>query len=427
MRKDLYDVLGVDKKASKSDIKKAYYQLAKKYHPDANPGDETAQKRFAEISEAYETLSDDQTRARYDAGGGQPGGGFGGFQDGGFQGFQGQNPDDIFSTLNDMFGGAAFGGRGGNAPRRGADVQTELQISFDEAVRGTSRKIRYQTRIACDDCGGSGSANNASPSVCPVCRGSGVETMSMPGQGYLQYQTTCRKCGGEGSIITDPCTSCRGRGVVRTEREVTVDIPPGIEDNMDIRLLNEGHAGEKGGPSGSVYVRVRVLRSKDFRRDGPNIHSEVDVSLAQAVLGGAVFVKGIHGDVNLKVKPGTQSGQVTRLPNRGMPKVNKQTQRGHHFVEFKVRVPEGSKLTPRQKELMLEWAREEGDHGKGTVNGLEAQSAVSDGDDDGDDDNGGGDGGDDAKSSDSWFGGSWFGGGGKDKKSKNDDQAAEAK
>ena len=297
--------------------------------------------------------------------------GFGGFGGGG-----GGDPNDFLNDIFSQFGGGGGGGaRGANSPRRGGDIQLQLNITFDEAVKGVSKTVMYSCRAECKPCNGSGAEGGSNATTtCHVCSGSGVETASM--QGFLSYQTTCRKCGGAGTIIENPCGICRGQGHVSENRQEEVPIPAGVDDQMELRVPNKGQAGSKGGPSGHLYLVIRVQQSAEFERDGSDVYSTVDISLSQALLGGTVPIKGVLGDKlgNLKVKPGTETGSKLRLRSRGIPKVNTSA-RGDHFVRFRVQMPRD--LTADEKEMILEIADGELSR-KGTVEGLDAYIAARD-------------------------------------------------
>eukprot|EP00127_Corallochytrium_limacisporum_P003210 Clim_evm59s147 gene=Clim_evmTU59s147 len=359
--KDYYEVLGLQKGASASEIKKAYYQMAKKYHPDTNKDNPEAQKHFQEVGEAYETLRDEEKRKIYDQYGhagfdGGMGGGQGGFRQGfGNQG--GFNPEDLFRDFESVFrqAGMDFDGfgnsRGGqrqSAPMQGGHVQSQINLSFMEAVKGCTKRVRYSKVVECESCGGTGSAPGSSRKTCTRCGGTGEEVMDA---GIMKFASTCRKCQGMGTILTDPCSKCDGTGRIRTNEEISVDIPAGVDTGMDIRISGAGNAGVNGGPPGNLYVTVNVASSREFKRDGANIHSSVNLNYLHAILGGSVDIEGIDGLMNLKVPNGSQPGDVLRLRGRGIKHIDSSI-RGDHFVTLNVVLPQ--RVTEVEKEALLD-------------------------------------------------------------------------
>jgi molecular chaperone DnaJ len=343
-KRDYYEVLGVSKSASADEIKKAYRRLAMKHHPDRNKEDsDGSEKRFKEAKEAYEVLKDEQKRAAYDQFGhdglrGGPGGHGGGF---GAEGF-----GDIFGDVfGDIFGG---GRRGGGAPQvfRGADLGYELKLDLETAVAGDSITIDVPTQVGCETCGGSGAKKGSDPVKCTTCGGVGQVRMQ---QGFFSIQQTCPACKGAGTTISDPCTDCHGRGRVRKTRTLSVKVPAGVDDGDRIRLSGEGEAGRNGGPSGDLYVEIRVQPHKIFDREGANISCEVPVSMATATLGGEVELPTLDGNVSLKIPAGTQSGKVFRLRGKGVTTVRDHRQ-GDLFAMVAVETP--VHLTAKQKELL---------------------------------------------------------------------------
>ena len=343
-KRDYYEILGVSKSASADEIKKAYRRLAMKHHPDRNKDDSDAsEKRFKEAKEAYEVLKDTQKRAAYDQFGhdgvrGGPGGPGGGF---GAEGF-----GDIFGDVfGDIFGG---GRRGGGGPQvfRGADLGYELKLDLETAVAGDTVTIDVPTQIGCDTCGGSGAKKGSDPVQCSTCGGVGQVRMQ---QGFFSIQQTCPACKGAGTTISDPCTDCHGRGRVRKTRTLSVKVPAGVDDGDRIRLSGEGEAGRNGGPSGDLYVEIRVKPHKIFEREGSNISCEVPVSIAAATLGGEVELPTLDGNVSLKIPAGTQSGKVFRLRGKGVTTVRDHRQ-GDLFAMVAVETPVN--LTAEQKELL---------------------------------------------------------------------------
>lgn len=357
-KRDYYEVLGLTKSASEADIKKAYRQMAKKYHPDVNPGDKQAEEKFKEINEAYEVLSDAQKKARYDQfghedptagfGGGATYSDFGGFGGGGFGGF-----DDIFSAF---FGGAAGAGGGQSArrgPVQGDDIRQEVTISFEEAAKGCEKEINVVRDEDCPTCHGSGAKEGTSPTTCPTCKGAGqVRVQQNTPFGRIQNVRTCDTCHGEGKIVKDPCTRCNGRGRVRTSKKRTVRIPAGIDDGQIIRVSGQGMAGLRGGPAGDLQVLIRVRPHKFFARKGTDLYCTVPISFTQAALGGAVDVPTLGSPVAYNVPEGTQPGTVFRIKGQGIPSLRTGT-KGDLFVEMNVEVPK--KLTDKQKDLLRQF------------------------------------------------------------------------
>jgi molecular chaperone DnaJ len=344
-RPDYYKTLGVDKKATPDEIKKAYRKLARQYHPDANPDDKNAEARFKEISQAHDVLGDPEKRKQYDSGSGPfatgagPGGGFGGF--GNFD-FDGSSMSDILSNL---FGGAAGGSAGGRAqrqrprPERGADLEAQVSISFDQAVSGAQVPLQVPMQASCDTCHGTGAKPGTTPSVCPRCEGRGVETQ---GQGAFSISQPCSRCGGSGTIIEDPCPTCHGSGAVRTIKRLRVNIPAGVRDGSRIRLAGKGEPGRRGGPPGDLYLITHVAPSPVFTRKGENFEVEVPLSIPEALSGADVQVPTLDGSKTLRVKPGTTHGTVQRLRGEGPPKLNSGSppQRGDLRYRFVIDVPD---------------------------------------------------------------------------------------
>ncbi|RRQ20733.1 molecular chaperone DnaJ [Thiohalobacter thiocyanaticus] len=318
-KQDFYEILGVQKNASEADIKKAYRRMAQKYHPDRNPDDEEALNRFKEVKEAYEVLSDARKRAAYDqfghAGvdpsmGGGPGGGFGG---------GGASFSDIFGDVfGDIFGAGAGRGPGGQRVYRGADLRYNLDLSLEEAVAGTTVKIRVPTMVSCTVCGGNGAKPGSKPETCTTCGGVGQVRMQ---QGFFSVQQTCPRCHGSGSIVSDPCAACQGHGRVQENKTLSVKVPPGVDTGDRIRLAGEGEAGENGGPPGDLYVQIRVKEHPIFTRDDNNLFCEVPIPFVAAALGGELEVPTLEGKVKLKIPAETQSGKLFRLRGKGVKPV----------------------------------------------------------------------------------------------------------
>ena len=353
---EYYDRLGVSKDASQDEIKRAYRKMSKKYHPDINkePG---AEEKYKEVQEAYETLSDDQKRAAYDqygpdganAGfGGQ--GGFGGFDGGaGFGGFE-----DIFSSF---FGGGAA--RNPNAPRQGDDLQYRVNLSFEEAVFGAEKEVHYNREATCKTCSGSGAKPGTSPVTCGRCHGHGVINVdTQTPLGMMRRQVTCDVCHGTGQEIKDPCQTCHGTGHEKQSHKVSVKIPAGVETGQQIRLAGQGEAGFNGGPYGDLFVIINVNPSDKFTRDGSTIYYTLNISFVQAALGDTVEVPTVHGNVEMTIPAGTQTGKTFRLKGKGAPRLRGGSQ-GDQHVTVKIVTP--TKLNDAQKEALLAFAKASGD------------------------------------------------------------------
>jgi len=355
-KRDYYEVLGVQKGASADEIKKAYRKVAKENHPDLHPGDKACEERFKEASEAYEILSDDDKRAKYDQFGhaafdpsyGAGAGGYGGFS-GGF--------GDLGDIFGDIFGG--FGGFGGqtrnpNAPRKGDSVRAQVNVSFEEAAFGVSREVTVNRVEQCPDCNGNGCAPGTTPEVCPDCKGSGqVRTTQRTPFGMAQTMGACSKCRGTGKIIHQPCKNCRGMGNIRKQHKVSVSIPAGIDDGQTLSLRGQGSAGSNGGPSGDLLVTVTVRPHPRFERDGNSVILMQDISFAQATLGAEIEVPTLDGNVKLTIPEGTQPGATFRLRGKGIPYLQG-SGRGDQFVTVHMTVPKN--LSSKQKELLREFA-----------------------------------------------------------------------
>jgi molecular chaperone DnaJ len=336
---DFYDTLGVKKGASEEEIKKAYRKLARKWHPDANPGDSQAEERFKEIQEAYSVLSDAEKRRRYDAGGmfgGAPGGGFR-FDPSAFRGGMGSFGD----IISDLFG------RGGGAVRAaGRDLETEVRLSFAQAMEGTDVSVTVPTEAPCPTCNGSGAKPGTAPVVCPQCGGRGLET---EGQGMFSMAQPCSLCGGRGQIVEDPCATCRGSGSTAQTRRYKVKIPAGVREGSRIRLAGKGEPGLGGGPPGDLYVVTRVLPSAVFKRKGDHLEVEVPLTIVEAIRGGTVEVPTLDGTKKIRVPAGTSDGSVQRLRGEGPAKLSGGG-RGDVHYRFRVEIPKS--LTSEQREAM---------------------------------------------------------------------------
>ena len=349
-KRDFYDVLEIARGANDQEIKSAYRKLALKFHPDRNPGDKAAEEKFKEAAEAYAILADPQKRAAYDRYGfaavGGAGAGPGGFDPNVFVGFE-----DVLGGLGDIFGfGDLFGGGRRRGPQRGADLRYDLEISFEEAARGTDTTIQIPRQEACETCSGTGAARGTKPTACPHCRGTGQLRYQ---QGFFTVARTCGQCRGAGTIIGKPCPDCHGVGHVTRERKLTVKIPAGIATGQRLRLTGEGEAGPAGGPAGDLYVVVHAQEHAFFQRDGNDLHCEVPVHFPTLALGGEIRVPTLDGGEPLKIPEGTQSGTTFRLRGKGMPDVGG---RGHGDLLVTVRVTMPKKLTKEQKKLLDELA-----------------------------------------------------------------------
>lgn len=351
MPKDYYQILGVPRTASGDDIKKAYRKLSKELHPDKHKGDKEAEKRFKEVNEAYEVLSDAGKKQRYDQFGeagvnGNAGGGFGGFD---FSGF-GNGGADAFSDLFEGF----FGGRQRQAAREeGRDVEVEVTITFAEAVSGVRREIGIRTLRACDRCSGSGAEPDTKVVTCSECGGTGQVTRTAQSFfGVVQQRMVCPTCHGEGKIPEHPCKKCDGEGRVSQNVTVSVDIPAGINEGQSLRLRGEGEAGRKGRKSGDLYVHVHIRPDDRFRREGDDIHTEAEIHALDAILGTTIEVETVHGAVSLKIPEGTQPAQVLRIKGKGMPILNT-SRTGDHYVTVRVKVP--TKLSREERRIVEEW------------------------------------------------------------------------
>jgi molecular chaperone DnaJ len=352
-RPDYYKALGVDKKASADEIKKAYRKLARQYHPDRNPDDKKAEERFKEVSQAYDVLGDPEKRKQYDSGTGPfatggPGGGFGGF--GNFD-FDASSMGDILSNL---FGGAG----GGRAQRqrsraeRGGDLEAQVSLSFDQAIAGAQVPLSVPMRATCETCHGTGAKPGTTPKVCPRCEGRGIETQ---GQGMFSISQPCSRCGGSGTVIEDPCPTCHGSGAVRTVKRLRVNIPAGVRDGSRIRLAGKGEPGRNGGPPGDLYLITRVAPSPVFTRKGDNLEVEVPLTIPEALQGAEVQVPTLGVTKTLRVAPGTHHGTVQRLRGEGPPKLGGGGAKGDIHYRFTIDVPD--KLDAEQRKAVEELSK----------------------------------------------------------------------
>ena len=352
---EYYDRLGVSKDASQDEIKRAYRKMSKKYHPDINkePG---AEEKYKEVQEAYETLSDDQKRAAYDQYGPDGANGFGG--QGGFGGFDGGAGfggfEDIFSSF---FGGGAT--RNPNAPRQGDDLQYRVNLSFEEAIFGAEKEVHYNREATCKTCSGSGAKPGTSPVTCGRCHGQGVINVdTQTPLGMMRRQVTCDVCHGTGQEIKEPCQTCHGTGHEKQSHKVSVKIPAGVETGQQIRLAGQGEAGFNGGPYGDLFVIINVNPSDKFTRDGSTIYYTLNISFVQAALGDTVKVPTVHGNVEMTIPAGTQTGKTFRLKGKGAPRLRGGSQ-GDQHVTVKIVTP--TKLNDAQKEALLAFAKASGD------------------------------------------------------------------
>ena len=357
-KRDYYEVLGVAKGASEDEIKKAYRQMAKKYHPDLNPGDKEAEARFKEVNEAYEVLSDSQKKARYDQyghAGVDPNFGAGGYQGYGFDGMD-IDLGDIFSSF---FGGGGARRSNPNAPRRGSDVSASVVISFEEAARGCKKQVDVRLVDTCSDCRGSGAAKGSAPKPCPACNGTGQERRQQRTPfGVIQTQSVCSRCRGKGKIIDKPCSTCSGTGQVRRPSSVGINIPAGIADGQVITIRGKGNAGTNGGPAGDLEIQVAVRPHPVFEREGYDVHCELPLTFAQMALGAEVQVPTLDGNVPYTFREGTQPGETFRLKGKGFPYINGRG-RGDEVVRVTVEVPKN--LTSEQKKLLHAFEESLGD------------------------------------------------------------------
>jgi molecular chaperone DnaJ len=339
--RDFYEVLGVKKGASQDEIKKAYRELARKWHPDRNPGDEQAEERFKEIQQAYGTLSDPEKRKEYDAGGRFAGFGAGGFP-GGFPG--GGFASDLGDIFSSVFG---RGRQQGPREQRGRDLETEVRLSFDQAMHGTQIAVSVPTTGECATCHGSGAKPGTSPRTCPRCEGTGIDAQS---QGLFSISQPCPECGGQGSIIDDPCPTCSGSGVTQETKRYRVNIPAGVHDGSRIRLAGKGEAGYRGGPRGDLYVTTRVAPSPVFKqRPDGNLEVDLPITVTEAIQGGDIEVPTLSGSKTIRIAPGTQHGTVQRLRGEGPPRP-KGSGRGDVYYRIRVDVPK--ELTDEQRKAV---------------------------------------------------------------------------
>ncbi len=349
-KRDYYEVLGINKDASEADIKKAYRQMAKKYHPDLNPGDKQAEEKFKEVGEAYEVLSDSEKRARYDQfghAGVDPNYGAGGAG--------GYNVDfgDIGDIFSSFFGGGFGGSRSNsNAAHRGADIRQTVMLSFEEAAKGCRKEVSYKRIESCSDCGGTGARAGTSPKTCPDCNGSGyVRVNQRTPFGVMQSQHTCEKCRGTGKIIENKCPKCSGVGKVRVNNKRTVEFPAGVDEGQQVRVSGAGSQGSNGGPAGDLFVEVNIRPHPIFERNGYDVHMEQPITFGQAAMGAEIEVPTLDGNVKIKVPAGTQPGDTNRMQGKGIQRLNSRS-KGDQYVHFTVAVPKN--LTEEQRDLITQ-------------------------------------------------------------------------
>jgi len=348
--KDPYRTLGVDKKASDDEIKKAYRKLARKYHPDKNPGDKDAEDRFKEVQAAYDVLSDPDKRKEYDSGGGI----FGGFGGGGFPGggFGGGGTGGGFGGFGDILSDLFSSGGGGRTPRpeRGRDLETEVHVSFEQAMEGAQIPVSVPLSAPCPTCHGTGAKPGTQPTICSRCNGRGVEAES---QGLFSISQPCRQCGGTGTEIKDPCPTCHGSGRTRQVKRYRVNIPAGVKDGSRVRLAGKGEAGPRGGAPGDLYVITRVAESPIFKRKGDNLEVDVPITIPEAIRGATIEVPTLTGSKRIRVPPGTQHGTVQRLRGEGPPKLSG---RGRGDMRYRLQIDVPSSLSKEQAEVVDELA-----------------------------------------------------------------------
>lgn len=356
-KRDYYEVLGISKNASPEEIKKAYRQQAIKHHPDKNPGDKQAEERFKEAAEAYEVLSDVKKKQRYDQyghaglGNNQGFGGFGG----------GMSMEDIFRHFGDIFGGGGFddpfssifggGGQRGRQVRKGSNLRVKVKLSLDEIAKGVEKKIKVNKYVKCGTCEGTGAKDGKSYQTCSTCHGSGHTTrVTSTFLGQMQTTTVCPNCGGEGQIITEKCTDCAGNGVVKAEEVISIKIPAGVAEGMQLSVNGKGNAAARGGVPGDLFVQIEEIRHPQLERDGDNLLYEHFITMPNAALGTSIEVPTIDGNVKVKVEPGIQSGKVLRLKGKGLPNLNQWEGRGDLLVTVHVWTPKN--LSKEERNLL---------------------------------------------------------------------------
>lgn len=362
-KRDYYEVLGIQKGASDSEIKKAYRKLAKQYHPDTNPDNQEADAKFKEAAEAYEILSDEEKRSAYDRYGHSAfdqmgGGGAGGFSGSGFD----FDMDDIFgSVFGDMFGGGGGGRRRQRGPMPGADIKQTIQVDFAEAAFGVEKEIQINTSETCNTCHGTKAKPGSSATTCTKCGGTGqVRVTQRTILGAMQTVQTCDACRGEGKIIKDPCNACRGQGKVRVSKKITVTFPAGIDHGQTLRISGKGEVGEVGAPNGDLLITVYIRAHELFERRGTDVYTKMPITFAEAALGAEVSIPTLDGNVKFNIPEGTQTATVFRLQGKGIPNIRNTKRRGDQYIEVNIEVPKN--LTAKQKNILREFDNETEDH-----------------------------------------------------------------
>lgn len=346
-KRDYYEVLEITRTATVEEIKKAYKKKAIQYHPDKNPGDPTAEEKFKEAAEAYEVLSDEQKKAKYDRYGHDAPGGFGGHSGGGF------SMDDIFSQFGDIFGGGfggfgGFGGGGGNRVNRGSDLRVKVKLSLKEIATGVEKKIKVKKYVSCQHCKGTGAENGTAYTTCSTCNGSGTQTRVVDTMlGRMQTQTTCSACNGEGKTITKKCPHCSGEGIIRDEEVITLNIPAGVAEGMQLSMSGKGNAPRHGGVNGDLLILVEEEPHPELFRDDNDVVYNLLLSVTTAAIGGSVEVPTIDGKAKVKIEPGTQPGKVLRLKNKGLPSVHRYGT-GDLLINISVYIPESLSDSEKQ-------------------------------------------------------------------------------
>lgn len=356
MKRDYYEVLEVSKSASQDEIKKAYRKIAMRYHPDRNPGDKAAEEKFKEAAEAYEVLSDQDKRAQYDRFGHNA---FNSAGRGGQGGFSGMNAEDIFSQFSDIFGDSGFGsffGGGGSRSQgrsrgtRGTNLRVKIKLNYEEIAKGATKTIKVKKEVRCATCSGTGSKDKNSYQTCSTCRGSGqIRKVQQTFLGQMQTVTTCPTCNGEGQTITSKCTACRGQGTVMGEETVTIDIPPGVQEGMQLSIAGKGNAGSRGGANGDLIVLIEEEAHPTLHRDGLNVAYNLHITFPEAVFGTQVEVPTIDGKAKIKIPAGTQSGKIFRLKGKGFPSVNSY-EKGDQLIHVSIWTPQ--QVSSEEKDML---------------------------------------------------------------------------
>jgi molecular chaperone DnaJ len=352
-KRDYYDILGVNKNSDDQEIKKAYRKMAIKYHPDKNPDNKEAEEKFKEAAEAYEVLSNPDKKARYDRFGHQGVGGAGG---NGGQGFGGMNMEDIFSQFGDIFGGGGFGGgfggqsQGGRRVQKGTNLRIKVKLTLEEIAKGVEKKIKVNKLISCKSCSGSGAESGSSFSTCGTCRGTGrITRVTNTILGQMQTSATCHTCNGEGRIITSKCKTCYGDGVVRDEDTISINIPAGVAEGMQLSVSGKGNAAPRGGIPGDLIINIEEIPHEELQRDGNNLYYNCHINFVDAALGTTVEIPTLDGKAKFKIEPGTQSGKILRLRSKGLPELNSYS-KGDLLVDVSVWTP--LTLSAEEKELL---------------------------------------------------------------------------